>query len=93
MALAIEVSKASVSKTMDKLWIFTVNLKYLEDSVEVKNQTFSVRYRPGQDAEAEIKSLLEDMQKAIDDYKDEKQKYDSVAFSDSVTWLQSNLEV
>jgi len=92
MALTIEVTKVSVSEQMDKLWNITLNLKCTEDTVEVINQNFSVRYRPGQDAEAKVKKMLAEMQEAIDDYKGEQQIFDAIALDTAVTWLQSNLE-
>jgi len=93
MALQIEVTKVSVSEQMDKLWNITLNLTCTEDSVEVINCDFSVRYRPGQDAEAKTKGLLAEMQEAINEYKGEQQIINSAQLDTAVTWLQDNLEV
>ena len=91
MALQIEVTKVSVSEQMDKLWNITLNLKCTDDSVEVINQDFSISYRTGQDAEIKVKSLLAEMQEAIDDYKDEQQIFNHTKLDTAVTWLQNNL--
>ena len=93
MALQVEVIKISVSKMMDKLWNITLNLRCTEGIIEVINQNFSVRYRPGQNAEAKVKSLIADMQKIIDDYKSEQQIFNNPLLETAVTWLQNNLEV
>ena len=93
MALQIEDLEVSVAKTLDKLWNITLVLKCTEDSIEVVNESFTVKYRPGQDAETKVKALLKDMQKAIDDYNGEQQIYNSNALNTAVTWLQNNLEV
>lgn len=93
MALQIEDLEVSVSKVMDKLWNITVTLKCTDNSVEVFNRSFSVYYKTGQDAEAKVRSLLEKMQKAIGDFKDEQQLLDSNALATAMTWLRNNLEV
>ncbi|GAG56130.1 unnamed protein product [marine sediment metagenome] len=93
MALQIEDLEVSVSKIMDKLWNITVTLKCTDNSIEVLNQSFSVHYKSGQNAEAKVKQLLAEMQKAIDDFKDEQQLLDSSALATAMTWLQNNLEV
>ena len=90
--MQIEITKVSVSEQMDKLWNITLNLKCLDNTVEVINQNFSVRYRPGQDAEAKVKSLLAEMQETIDDYKAEQQILNHVKLDTAVIWLQSKLE-
>jgi hypothetical protein len=91
MALTIEVSKVSVDEVMDKLWNITLNLRCLEGAVEVINQDFSVRYRPGQDAQARVQTILEKMQETIDDYKGEQQIFNAAQLDNAVTWLQTNL--
>lgn len=92
MALTIEVRKVSVSEQIPKLWNITLNLRCTDNEVEVINQNFIVKYRPGQDIEIKVKELQEEMQKTINVYKDEQQVFTHVKLDNAITWLQNNLE-
>ena len=76
---------------MDGLWNIIINHLYKEDSTELINRNYSVKSKTGQDAEEKVKNLLEEMQKAIDDYKNEQNVLASAALDTAVTWLQNNL--
>lgn len=91
MALQIEVTKVSVSEQMDKLWNITLNLTCEEDSVEVINQDFSIKYKLGQDIDDKRSRFLEQMQNAINAYTGEQAVFDHAKMDSLVTYLQTNL--
>ena len=92
MALAIEVTKETVSEQMDKLWNITLNMKLFDGSTEIVfEQDFSTRYRTGEDIankESEIQIMMQD---AIDDYKAEQVIFDHAKMDTVVTNLNNNL--
>lgn len=92
MALTIEVTKQSVSERMKGLWNITINLRCLEDAVEVINQDVSISYRTGQDIDNKRAKLLEKMQVVIDEWKNEQAVFDHAKMDALVTYLESNLE-
>jgi len=90
MALTINISKVSVSKQMEGLWNITLNLK-CDDTTEVINQDFSIRYRTGQDITEVINKIQNKMQKCINDYKSERQIFNHQKLDDAIVTLQENL--
>ena len=93
MALVPTVTKVSVKESMDKMWIVTLNLSVEDDVLveEVINQDFSLRYRQGQDIEAKVKAIKDEVQEAIDDYKQEQVYFKHTKLNDAVTWLNANV--
>ncbi len=93
MALTKTVTPISVKKQMDKLWNVALSLQIFDDAIEVYNQTFSIRYREGEDiADKELKFQVK-MQKAIDDYKAEQVIFTHAKMDTMVTNLNNNLVV
>lgn len=93
MALTVIVTKVSVLEQMEKLWNITLNLQILDDTIEVHNKDFSIRYRTGEDIadkEAKIQAM---MQETINDYKSEQVIFDHTKMDTMVTNLNSNLVV
>ena len=93
MALTKIVTPISVKQQMDKLWNATLNLKILDDAVEVYSQDFSVRYREGEDIANKESKFQIKMQKAIDDYKGEQVIFTHAKMDTMVTNLNNNLVV
>jgi len=91
MALTATVTKKSVTQTMDKLWSIALNLSVTDGAVEVLNQDFSLKYRPGQDVAEKVKAVRDEMQKTIDDYKGEQQLLNHAHLDTAVTWLNNNI--
>ena len=91
MALAIEVTKKSVSEIQPKLWNITLNLRCLEGAVEVINQDVSIRYRQDEDIDAKQAKLLENMQVIIDKWKSEQNIFDHAKTDTLATYLTNNL--
>ena len=98
MALTIMVSKVSVTKQMKGLLNIHLNLlcKAMLGSpsvlTEVINQNFSTRFRPGLNniSDKEEKLQLE-MQKTIDDYKQNQQIFNHAQLDAVVDNLNTNL--
>jgi len=93
MALVATVTKAGVTKVMDKMWNISMNLALTDDSVEVINADYSVRYRTGDSVAAKESEFIALMQTDIDKYKSEKTIYDVPAFGTAVTNVGAALEV
>lgn len=93
MALTIVVTKVSVSEQLESLWNITLNLRILDDAIEVHNQNFSARYRTGDDIADKEAQLQIDMQEVIDGYKDEQTIFDHSKMNTMVTNLNNNLVV
>lgn len=107
MAFQIEVTKISVSEQMHKLWGIVLNLTCWPqgvtkehpvrgpDGVDMKNaiifEDFSLRYRTGQDVEAKVKEVEEQMQDTIDEYKGEQTIFNHTKLDIAVTYLNNNL--
>ena len=91
MALTIAVTKKAVVLQMPKLWNITLNMVCTDDTVEVINKDFSVRYRTGQDIEDKATEIKEDMQAEINKYNSEQQIFDHAKMDLLVTYLNNNL--
>lgn len=93
MALEALVTKSSVSQVMPSLWMIAFNLTLTDDTVEVVNRDFSVKYRQGEDIEAKSAELLSMIQKVIDAYKAEQVIFDHSKMTTVETYLNANLVV
>jgi len=91
MALAILVTKKSVTQSQDGLWNITLNLACQDATVEVINQVFSMRYKTGQDIEVVVKKVQEEMQRVIDYYKSSQVILNHAKLATAITYLNSNL--
>ena len=92
MSLTVEVTKVSVTKKMDKLWYIVLKLVCLEDTEEVINYNFTIRYRMGDDIVNKVQEIKEKMQDYIDKYKGEQSIFNNAQLDTAVAWLESNLE-
>lgn len=91
MALTINVTKVSVNTSQEKLYLITLNLRCLDLGVEVINQNFSIKYRPGQYVEEKAKGAIEEMQKVIDNYKVEQLIYNHTKLDQAVVGIEGAL--
>ena len=91
MTLTTVVTKKAVVLQMPKLWNITLNMVCIDDTVEVINKDFSVRYRTGQDIEDKALKMQELMQAEIDKYNSEQQIFDHAKMDLLVTYLNNNL--
>lgn len=90
--MTAEITKISVGYTQPKLYSITLRLRYLDDGeVEVLNQTFTQKYRTGQDVNVIIERFRDPMQKAIDDYNLEQSIFTSAQLDSAIVTLQGNL--
>jgi len=93
MALVATVTKKSVSKVMDKMWHILMNLILTDNSVEVINQDYSVRYRTGDSISDKTAIFINLMQYDIDKYKSEQNIFTHAQLDTAVTNVQAGLEV
>lgn len=93
MALTKTVTKLEASKNTNNTIIITVNLVLMEDEVEVLNKNFSQNHNPVNNISVARNELVIKIQTAIDKYKNDKVIYDSIAFTDAITYINDNLEV
>jgi hypothetical protein len=87
----IIVTKKSVSKVQEKLYSITANLICKEDSTEVINQDFSIKYRTGDDIEVKVALIETEMQKAINDYNEENTYFTAAQLDTAITNITNNL--
>ena len=93
MARTATVTKKSVNLIQPKLWNVVLNLQYKEDAVVLFDQDFSLRYRTGDVISEKVQTWVENMQKAISDYKAEEVIQNSTALNNAVNSIQAALEV
>lgn len=93
MALVKTISKSAVTKIDEGLYGISVKLLLEDASVSVIDQDFTAKYKTGDDPLAVIKGLREQIQDAIDAYKEEQVLYNHQKFTDGVAWLISNVGV
>lgn len=91
MAIQAIVTKKSVKLVMPKLFSITLNLVLSDDGVEKLNQDFFFSYKPGDAPADRLKEVKEQMQDAIDNYKNEQQIFNSNALNNAVTILSGGL--
>ena len=92
MALVIDVTKINVTLQMPKLYNITLNMTCTEDTVEVINKDFSIRYRTGDDINDKAVLFLELMQAEIDKYQEEQNIFNHTKMDNLVTYLETNLD-
>lgn len=93
MALEATVTKKTASKDAPGIFSISMNLILTDDAVEVINQDFSQTHNSANDISIARNEIMERMQDAIDEYKENKIVYNSVAFTDAVTYINENLVV
>lgn len=93
MALIATVTKKSASKNAIGIYIVSMNLVLTDDSVEVINQDFSQIHNSANNISVARDEIIVKMQNAIDEYKENLVVYNSVAFTNAVTYINANLVV
>ncbi len=97
MALLINVTKKSVSKSQPKMWNIVINLKISSTGVwgskAVVDKDFFIKYRLNEDIDAKQQEILEQIQTAINSYKAEQQILEHEKMDNLVTYLNTNLTV
>jgi hypothetical protein len=91
MALNCMITKKSVLKQQDKLYNITVNLSLKDDTTEVLNQDFSIRYRTGDNVATKKTELQTKIQAVIDNYKAEQVLFNATAFTTLCSQIQTGL--
>jgi hypothetical protein len=87
----ILITKKSVVRQQDKLYVITVNLSVKEGTVELINRDFSFNYRTGDAVNKRYNEVLIEMQEYINNYKAEQVLLNATAFTTVVNNLQTNL--
>lgn len=93
MVLVATVSKKSASKDVPGIYTISMNLVLTDDSIEVINQDFSQVHNSANNISVARNEIMARMQTAIDEYKENLVVYNSVMFTDAVTYINANLEV
>lgn len=93
MVLTAVVTKHSVTKLIDNLYSVGMNLVLTDESVEVFNKDYFIRYRSGDDISEKTGQFITQMQADIDKYEVEQALYNAAAFDNAVVTVQAGLEV
>lgn len=93
MALTKLITKKSASKNINETYSIAVNLVLTDDSVEVINKNFSQDHNPANNISVASDELVMKIQTVIDTYKANKIVYDSIAFTNAVTYINENTTV
>jgi hypothetical protein len=92
-AMNVMITKAEIAKSWKGLYSITLNLKLMDGQDELLNQNFSQHYRTGQNIEDITARFKEDMQQAINDYKEEQALYNKAKFDTAIIDLQNSLVI
>lgn len=93
MILTATVIKKSVTKNADELWDISMNMTLTDETVEVVNKDYSIRYRTGDDIGAKTNQLIEQMQADIDKHKAEQAIFVNAQLDTAVSTVQAGLVV
>ena len=93
MALAIIVTKNPVSKMADKLWNISMNMTLTDETIEIINKDYSIRYISGDDIVKKTNQLKIQMQADIDKYKAEQAIFVNAQLDTAVSAVQAGLVV
>lgn len=93
MTLEATVTKKSASKDSTGIYTVSMNLILTDDTVEVINQDFAQVHNSANNISVARDEIMTKMQTAIDEYKENKAVYDSVIFTNAVTYINENLVV
>lgn len=91
MALDITVTKISVTKPQEGIYLVTFNLNCVAGTATVINQNFSERKRPTVTWQTVGTRIYRAMQDAIDVYNETASIFDSTEMDDAVTTIQNAL--
>ena len=93
MALTTTITKKSVSLVMPKMWMINLNMVLKDNTVEVLNQDYSVKYETGDLIAPKVSKFVELMQADINKYKSEQLIYNNIQLDTAVTNVQAGLVV
>ena len=104
MALTVNISKIlpadaegnipkTINKSWEKMFSITLNMILLDGAMEALNQNFTEVYKTGWDISKVEDRFIEQMQSAIDGYKQEQQIYTHPNLDTGITNIQAGLEV
>jgi len=91
MAYSVVITKKSVTRQQDKLYVVTVNMILKDTDVEVLNQDFSIKYRTGDNITSKKEALQAQIQEVINNYKAERVIFNAAAFGTMCTNIQNAL--
>jgi hypothetical protein len=89
--ITTKVTKNSVSKAMEGMWMINLTLDILDDGKVVSTRDFSVRYKAGQDIGIVTSAIKEEMQKATDDYMMEQKLFAESKLDAAITSLNQEI--
>lgn len=93
MAIIATVAKARVKFCLPNLWNITLNMRLIDDGVEVINRDYSAEYIPGDNIPSKIDRFTSAMQADINQYKGEQAIYTAPALDAAVTDIENALAV
>lgn len=93
MALVAAVTKKEVTRDIVNVYNITMNMVLTDDSVEVIDRDYSIRYRSGDEVGGKISQLITQMQADIDRYKAEQTIFNAAALDTAVTTIQNGIVV
>ena len=93
MVLAVIVTKNPVTKLMNQLWNISMNMKLTDETVEVINKDYSIRYITGDNIIEKTNKLSEQMQDDINTYKAEQVIFVNAQLDTAVSTVQAGLVV
>lgn len=93
MVLAVIVTKNPVTKLMNQLWNISMNMKLTDETVEVINKDYSIRYITGDNIIEKTNQLSEQMQDDINTYKAEQVIFVNAQLDTAVSTVQAGLVV
>ena len=93
MALTTTITKKSVSLSMSKMWMITMNMSLKDGVVEVLNKDYSIKYKTGDSVSSKTVTFIELMQADINKYKSEQLIYNNIQLDTAVINVQAGLVV
>lgn len=91
MALIISVTKVSVTKPQEGMYVITLNLNCLDGAATVIDQNFSERKRPNITWQTVGTRIYRSMQNTIDQYNETASIFNSSELDDAVTQIETAL--
>ena len=93
MTLTATVIKKSVTKNADELWNISMNMILTDESIEIINKDYFIRYISGDDIVEKTNQLKTQMQADIDKHKAEQAIFVNAQLDTAVTTVQAGLVV
>ena len=93
MVLAVSVTKNPVTELMNQLWNISMNMTLTDETVEVTNKDYSIRYITGDNIIEKTNQIKTQMQADIDKYKAEQAIFVNAQLDTAVSTVQAGLVV